>query len=195
MVDDKSRNTWLGDKLCEMYVRKGQRFLPPSTKGIEPVRITTLDLANINVFEPGQMFFSKLLLPWLKKLCVRHKMPLYVESILNNRFYKFLLRRGFKRIPGALDQSNLIWYPPDHQLLLWCRDYCVPIYSPIIGQPDCSIGCWAMGRNDLFDEGFKHEELWEDGIEITLSGVTIFKYQRPSKSKDAGWSKQYPDVA
>ena len=72
----------------ELYVRKGFRYL-------DGKRVECVDLARIEAEDPGAGAFTKLAERLLTKYTV------YVESVLNPRFAKKLLREGWTMVGGT----------------------------------------------------------------------------------------------
>lgn len=93
-MDSDIRNTWIYLDTMHVYIRK-------SHKTYDYKIVECLDLANIEVFEPGKGIFTKTLDEILKKYD-----NIYVESILNRRFYEFLINKGFE--PHKNDGHNVI---------------------------------------------------------------------------------------
>jgi len=88
-------NQWLEDDMMKVYVRKSSRL-------VSGQRMNTLDIANIDVTEPGHgtggKFFEQAheMNPWLAT---------YFESVLNNRLGRYLLKHGYKIDPGVFPLS------------------------------------------------------------------------------------------
>ena len=78
------RNKWFESDLCNVYLRKSQRF-------VEGKMSSFLDVANCTVFEQRKGTFTNILNE-LKKLDTN----LYIESVLNPAVTKTGLKCGFK---------------------------------------------------------------------------------------------------
>jgi hypothetical protein len=80
-------NQWLEDDIMQVYVRKATRLIENELK-------TTLDIANIEVYDKGKgtgsQFFNEAhkINPW---------QATYFENVLNPRLGKFLLANGYKQ--------------------------------------------------------------------------------------------------
>lgn len=166
-----ANNSWFTDGICEIYVRRAERYLKlkPHEKK-DTTRTLCIDVANINVNPPGKKYFSNNLLVKLKKLSTKYQYPLYFENVHNKRFFKFLLKRGAKRENEVL--PCCIWTPYTDPLTLWCNDYCVPMFpgTPIVATLTSHKGVWICGKNDLFDLGFTHQDLATFGLEFCFNG-------------------------
>jgi hypothetical protein len=89
-----TRNIWLEDKQLHVYVRKGRRYLEKDTREI----VSTLDIASIEVCKPGKgigtLFINE-----------AHKINpffgTYIESILNDKFLRHLLTKGWISVEGS----------------------------------------------------------------------------------------------
>lgn len=84
-LDSKRNNIWLQDDDMSVYVRKASRY-------IDGQRLTSLDIASINVYKPGNQLGSKFIND-------AHKMHPFqitcIESIINRRFYDYLRNNGW----------------------------------------------------------------------------------------------------
>lgn len=82
-------NAWLEDATMQVYVRRSRRL-------IDDKIVFALDIANVGVYKPGQGRFTQFL-DFVKQ--VNPWSIIYVESVLNNRFWQHLLKKGF--IPNS----------------------------------------------------------------------------------------------
>lgn len=80
----------------ELYVRISQRFI--HNQWFRP----TLDIATVEVKDKGKGTFSKL----VRRIRERHPLlPIYVESVIMERFQKKLERLGFENVGPDLAPS------------------------------------------------------------------------------------------
>jgi hypothetical protein len=84
-LEADTRNLWIYTEDVSIYVRKSNRMYNDKF-------IPCLDLATILVYEPGKGLFTEL----LNILLDKNIKNIFVESILNERLYNFLLRNGFE---------------------------------------------------------------------------------------------------
>jgi hypothetical protein len=89
LADPNARNAYVRERgFADLYVRKGPRYY-----GTTKIAIV-LDIARIAAKRPGKGAFSTLL---AKLQTIHPTMPIYVESVLNDRFAAWLERNGFER--------------------------------------------------------------------------------------------------
>ena len=98
----RSARSWFNNKFMSVYVRKGLRnYDTPNAAHnldsdwfhLDHALVPTLEIASVEVREPGQGIFTK----FLQK--IEEKSPLsfiYIENINNDRLYSFLKRRNYK---------------------------------------------------------------------------------------------------
>lgn len=89
------RNKWIYSDNMKIYVRKSKRFIEGELRDF-------LDLATIEVEPKGEGLFTKLLNEIEKTF---PNTNLYLESILNDRLYDFLLRNNFKDSGSETDKN------------------------------------------------------------------------------------------
>lgn len=86
MIDAGRGNQWLDYEKMAVYVRVGKRMIHGELK-------TCVQIANVAAppkFQ-GKGIFTRL----LQEIKETTDLPIYVEQILNQRFFDALLRRGF----------------------------------------------------------------------------------------------------
>jgi hypothetical protein len=90
-MSSKDRSVWVENSTIKIYVRKGMHILD------RPGEVELcLDLATIEVRRPSNGYFTWLL-PHLEQIAFSRGMPVYVESIVTDRFYEFFLKRGYSK--------------------------------------------------------------------------------------------------
>lgn len=92
------RNEWIIVKGLKIYIRRSHRGYQVHYR---KESVKCLDLASIEVDVTGTGLFTKLL-----KIILEKYDNIFVESILDKRFYNFLLKFGFEKIEHESD--NLI---------------------------------------------------------------------------------------
>jgi short-subunit dehydrogenase involved in D-alanine esterification of teichoic acids len=94
LLNNKSfpRNKWIYTNNVKIYVRKSKRF-------VENKLYDFIDIATIEIENKGVGIFTKLLEEIEKKF---PNINIFVESILNDRLYNFLLKKDFKEIKSEL---------------------------------------------------------------------------------------------
>lgn len=152
-----ARNLWINTNDFKIYVRKSKR--PYNNKLIE-----CLDLATIEVFEPGKGLFTELLDYLLK----RQVHNIFVESILDKRFYNFILSKGFEDCG------------PMNLLKVFREDYCK--HSPF---SDGSCCCNCKSRLTLHKHPWNKTELFKGSISET-TGVYTCKVDLDCDSRYIG---------
>ncbi len=80
-------NAWLYDDLMNLYVRKSRRH-------VDGEAYDALDIASIVVYKKGQGTFTAFLTE-IEQACPYP--VIYIENVLEMRFRKFLLGKGYKR--------------------------------------------------------------------------------------------------
>lgn len=95
-INSNLRNHWIYLDELKIYVRKSKRY-----HNYTPVNC--LDLATIEVYKTGNGLFTEL----LKEILKKYNHNIFIESILEQRFYDFLLEFGFE--PYSTYQSDLIF--------------------------------------------------------------------------------------
>lgn len=103
-----SNNAWIYCDRYTIYVRKTMHYV----KDLGLVR--TFDIANINLIEGlrGRGGFT-LLLEHIEEVLKIHETQIpyiYVESIMNDRLYAYLVRHGFK-LAGHEDMAINLYRP------------------------------------------------------------------------------------
>lgn len=88
------RHAWIDEPNLRAYVRKTIRYI-----GRE--MYNTLDIANVEVTEEerGKKIFTKFL-DKVEKAAKERDSIVFIESILSERFYNFLLKRGYRPRPS-----------------------------------------------------------------------------------------------
>ena len=88
-------NAWIKEKNIEVYVRKSVRVLG---QNVYPC----LEIGNVNVNEnhKGKGVFTAFLKRFEKEAEKLHRY-VYVENLLEPRLINFLLKNGYKLVPGA----------------------------------------------------------------------------------------------
>lgn len=101
------RNTWLREGSLEIYVRRAMHKHPESN-----CLVPTLDIANINISDKrlrSKGVFSS----WLtsaEALAQEHNLNVYVESVMNERLWGFLRKKGYiETAPYADAPSRDFW--------------------------------------------------------------------------------------
>lgn len=107
-----SNNAWIYCDRYTIYVRKTFHYI----KDLGLVR--TFDIANINLIEGlrGRGGFT-LLLEHIEEVLKMHETQIpyiYVESIMNDRFYAYLVRHGFQPAGDGEMITNLYRAIGDH---------------------------------------------------------------------------------
>jgi hypothetical protein len=74
----------------DIYVRKSSRIHPILEK-----KITCLDIASVNVFEPGNGIFTKWLADTVDEASSRGVDAIYIENVLTERFANFFRKNGW----------------------------------------------------------------------------------------------------
>jgi hypothetical protein len=83
--DSNNKNVWLISDDYQIYIRKSKRLF-------NDCFYDCIDLANINIKNKGEKIFSQI----LENLLQNHEnINIFVESIINERFLKFFLKKGF----------------------------------------------------------------------------------------------------
>ncbi len=100
LANDSIRNIWLNERGMKVYVRRSIRLLDEKSTAVTPC----LDIASVEVKEDsrGKGIFTA----FLKRFEVaakNAKRAVYIESIQNPRFVKYLLRNGYKMSPRSND--------------------------------------------------------------------------------------------
>ena len=91
MASSKS-NTWINNKSMEVYVRKAHH-------SFNDTLIRTLDIANINIKNPGQGTGMHII-NWMHSV---NPFPItFIESIQNKKFYEHLIREGWIEKPNSI---------------------------------------------------------------------------------------------
>jgi hypothetical protein len=108
-------NEWLTDDKMQVYVRKGRRLIDGKMR-------TTLDIANVEVYDKGQGTFTD----FLNKAHDMHPWDAtYVECVHNPDLAVFLVRYGFMPHPQSpssfyLPKDPSKWYegfrPVQHRM-------------------------------------------------------------------------------
>lgn len=102
LASNEHLNSYLSEPgFRELYVRKGFRYLGGK-------RVECVDLARIEAEDPGAGAFTKLATRILPKYAV------YVESVLNPRFAKKLLREGWIMVGGP-ECPSFYLYRNEHE--------------------------------------------------------------------------------
>lgn len=84
-LESNSKNIWLISDDYRIYVRKSKRLF-------NGCFYDCIDLVNINIENKGKKIFSEILENFLQN----HKnINIFVESIINERFLNFFLKKGF----------------------------------------------------------------------------------------------------
>ena len=95
-IESKQRNKWIQIAGLKIYVRQSYR-------NHNQVAIQCLDLASIEATDKGNGLFTAILDAILRKYT---NYNIFVESILQQRFYDFLIRQGFE--PYPVDSHSVI---------------------------------------------------------------------------------------
>lgn len=97
ILSPRDNRAWIREKHIDVYVRK-------STRIINDEIFLALDLAAIQVDENmrGKGIFSKFLNRF-ENVAKSSNRIVYVESILEPKLEKFLLKRGYKKVPHSAD--------------------------------------------------------------------------------------------
>lgn len=99
LADPKMKDAWLSEpEWSSIYVRKSFRAIQiggpeDDNEGVEIV--PCIDLANITAKKPGKGAFTRLV-RWLHNQLQKN---IYVESVFDERFGKYLESLGFYRMP------------------------------------------------------------------------------------------------
>lgn len=96
-------NQWLRERFMDVYVRWSKRY-------IDKQMIECLDFASVEVDERhrGKGHLTKFLLRFEEE-AKRLNRAVYIESILEPRLVPFLVKRGYKFVPG-IDPMNPSMY-------------------------------------------------------------------------------------
>jgi hypothetical protein len=88
-LDSGMRNSWLSLPHMQVYVRRGHHLIDRRPKSV-------FDIANVTVAEGmrGRGVFTEFLND-LFVILPGQVEGIFVESILNERFFKYLIKRGF----------------------------------------------------------------------------------------------------
>lgn len=78
---------WLQDDKMEVYVRAGHHY-------IRDKDVSSLDIANVNVFEPGKGVFTHFLQE-AEKLNIYD--VLFIENVLTPRFASWFEKQGYEK--------------------------------------------------------------------------------------------------
>lgn len=111
---DSPRIGWLVDGQVKAYMRKTERYIAGT---FQP----TLEIANVSVppHHKGQGHFTEFLAR-VEAIAKAQKRTVLVESILEPRLGKFLLKRGYLIVPDSVPLS--VYRPPEHQPVpAFCR--------------------------------------------------------------------------
>lgn len=73
-------------------------------------------------------------------------------------------------------------------ITLQCGTKSMDIHEPLIYDGEHHLGCWIVGRGDLFDLGFRVEELDQHGLEVRVGHtvVLVCKPEGPRRAKVDG---------
>lgn len=152
-----TRNLWINTNDFKIYVRKSKR--PYNNK-----LISCLDLATIEVFEPGKGLFTVLL-----NVLLRMKMHnIFIESIINERFYKFLALLGFEECG------------PTNLIKVFKEDYCE--HSPF-GDGSCCCNCEF--RIELYKHPWNKNKLFKGSI-MDSTGIYVCSVTMDKESQHRG---------
>ena len=93
-------NEWLADAEMRVYVRKGVHAIGGRLR-------RTLDVADIEVFEPGEGKGTR----FINQAHRLHRFEAtYVENLLNRRFMEHMLREGWLVVPESKDAPTWSLY-------------------------------------------------------------------------------------
>ena len=103
-IDSKFRNIWLEAGDLRVYVRKSKRL-------IDDLYVDALDIASVEVLScsRGKGVFTKFL-----DECEALEMPLYIENVMDGRFRKFFVSRGYRSLEqrsGHISESFIRMSP------------------------------------------------------------------------------------
>jgi hypothetical protein len=90
-LDSNERNSWLCSKGLQVYVRKSKRLFRGRL-------VPVLDIASICATPPGKGVGTRFMEEANR---INPYKITFVESVLNELFQGWLLRNGWKRIPGV----------------------------------------------------------------------------------------------
>src|SRR5262245_21578654 len=92
------RNEWIEENGLRIYLRKTHRTFEGTL--CHPAEgLPFIDIGNITADRPGDGAFTAF------RAVMEPQYNLYVESVLNERFGKYLERHGYKKIEAFLEES------------------------------------------------------------------------------------------
>jgi hypothetical protein len=89
------RNKWILTDNVKLYIRKSKRFIENEMRDF-------LDISSVEVEPKGEKLFTNLLDRIEKEFSDKN---IFVESILNDRLYEFLLKRGYLKTNDEFDKN------------------------------------------------------------------------------------------
>ena len=94
-IASRERNSWITNESMSVFVRKGHH-------SINNELTKTLDIANINIIDPGKGTGMHII-NWMHS--VNPFSITFIESILNKKFYKHLIEDGWIEKPNSIPPS------------------------------------------------------------------------------------------
>ena len=107
--NDKLRNAWIKERGISIYIRRSVRLLDPNSTTATPC----LDIGSVEVDEDerGKGIFTAFLSRFERE-AEKIGRAVYVESILEPRLKKFLLKQGYQLVPNSSEMSPSMFKIP-----------------------------------------------------------------------------------